>query len=153
MVAWKTGWNNAIEGMLNGSPWARGGWWCTVPISHTSACITLTDSVQRDRNSALSSISGSWAHARGNYPLTIPSHRSIRKAWVLSGCSIVARSWPYLWQLETTNHSQIGGSQNWNSTLVRRPHVWALGYGSYSPIVTFLKSCSSRTCISYTTAA
>ena len=50
----------------------------------------LTDNIQRDRYGAPSSTSGSRAHAHASCPLSIPSLRSILKAQILSGRSIVA---------------------------------------------------------------
>ena len=44
--------------------------------SYTLTCIILTDNVQRDRYSALSSTSGLRAHTHASCLLSIPSHRS-----------------------------------------------------------------------------
>ena len=56
-------------------------------VTHPPTCITLTDNVhmcityvQRDRNSAASSTSGSRAHVHASCPLSIPLDRST------SGC-------------------------------------------------------------------
>ena len=96
----------------------------------------------------ISSSSGLWVHAHATCLLSEQSH----DPQSVGTNSIVACSWSYLWQLEIKNRDLIVGPRSWNSSLERRPWVWAPGRGSFTPVATFLKLCSWQTCTGYTPA-
>ena len=98
---------------------ARGGWWCTVPIS---LCVVSKFYASWCTLYKLFANYTAWKwQLEKKYHDLVPEQ--ILQAWGLSGHSIAAHSWPYIRQLETKNRDHIGGSLGWNSALECRPQA------------------------------